>query len=129
VYKKVLEEYKTPTFVDDFEWTISSPLTTTIAACNSKSLIGGPAILKKDMRIYKVFTLPAHTKIKILAKIYIIDTWNDEAFIMSVDEIVIISTKFNSLKSNQILCGDTATKDIIFEIDQIVDHSSLLAKI
>lgn len=48
---------------------------------------------------------------------------------MTVDEVKIVKTKFNSLKSNQILCGDAATNDIIFEIDQIVDHTSLMAKI
>lgn len=100
--------------------------------CGTYNILGGYNKMGSGYTLVKTFSnLPSHSKIEISLDFFCIDSWDNEYFYVSVDNIIIHSSnydfKFN--KAGSQMCGNDFYTDIIFSINGNASHNSSSATI
>jgi hypothetical protein len=84
--KAFYSAFNTQRFTDSDGWTVNSPFQATIiTACAGQRLLGGYKVFGKGSSIVKYITLPPHYEVSIKFKLYKIDSWDNEKFLLYVD--------------------------------------------
>lgn len=108
----VTEEFMEDTFEEGeiVDWNFDKEYPTKITKCD-KTIVGGYKVFGKTKLTKKFSGLPTHTKVIINLKMYFIDSWDNERFVVSSGRNTNeVNTKANN-GDNTNVCGGTYKND------------------
>lgn len=131
IYTLQKSMYTEPIFINDYLWQIFDIIPLPIQTCSGKSILGGPGQFITPLhKVYRIVDIAAtHTYIRIQMTIYLLDNWLNEIVTVTVDEKEVFKQMFHQNSFPSTLCGDGAFKDMTFELDEYVQHTSNRVKV
>ncbi|CAD8120114.1 unnamed protein product [Paramecium sonneborni] len=98
-----------------------------ITDCAGFSLVGGFEVMGNGGYITKKFQIPPHTRLRLQVLLYKIDSWDDEKFIIEVDDAQIWTHSW-FVDTDSYYCGQMWADSKIF-VDVIFQHTNQEATI
>ncbi|EGR30342.1 hypothetical protein IMG5_134320, partial [Ichthyophthirius multifiliis] len=112
-------------------WNVTPALSTVTSKCGPYALLGGYNVFGQNTVASKTYSvLTKHNTIKISFKLFFIDTWDKEDFIVWVDDQVVGKvTKSETWGGQQNICGWDASKEEIYDLQFTVYHTGNSVKV
>ena len=91
--------------------------------CDGKTLVGGYKSLVRGAIATKAFSLPKHKKIRLMLKIYKLDSWDNEWLIIKFNGVEVWKRSYTIVTGSFNLCGNALSNDCIEQVDEIILHT------